>query len=351
MSIANSLVENAWYAAGLSGDFAPGKVHGRVIASKPMVLWRNQDDRISVFDDRCIHKRMPLSAGRIMDDGCLECVYHGLRYDADGICVAIPSQPDGPIPARARLRPYPLCEQQGLVWVWPGDEGRIGNCRPPATPEIDDADWDTCPSDRLPVSANYRLLIENLLDITHFYPLHDGNIGDLSNSRIPVEFIEEVIDGNHSIKSIRHVENYTQPSMLVDWLGYKVVDRDHTHNMMNPGLTRVEMRVAPPGKLGTDEDRGYVLYHTHTPIDRSNLEWRWIFNTRAKHRRADDPSKPVAEGIAQSFPKVAEEDRWALEKQQQMFAYADDGYQEVPLKTDRAVLSIRKLFIALEGAH
>ena len=124
MSIANSLVENAWYAAGLSGDFAPGKVHGRVIASKPMVLWRNQDDRISVFDDRCIHKRMPLSAGRIMDDGCLECVYHGLRYDADGICVAIPSQPDGPIPARARLRPYPLCEQQGLVWVWPGDEGR-----------------------------------------------------------------------------------------------------------------------------------------------------------------------------------------------------------------------------------
>ena len=351
MSIANSLVENAWYAAGLSGDFAPGKVHGRVIASKPMVLWRNQDDRISVFDDRCIHKRMPLSAGRIMDDGCLECVYHGLRYDADGICVAIPSQPDGPIPARARLRPYPLCEQQGLVWVWPGDEGRIGNCRPPATPEIDDADWDTCPSDRLPVSANYRLLIENLLDITHFYPLHDGNIGDLSNSRIPAEFIEEVIDGNHSIKSIRHVENYTQPSMLVDWLGYKVVDRDHTHNMMNPGLTRGEMRVAPPGKLGTDEDRGYVLYHTHTPIDRSNLEWRWIFNTRAKHRWADDPSKSVAEGIAQSFPKVAEEDRWALEKQQQMFAYADDGYQEVPLKTDRAVLSIRKLFIALEAAH
>ncbi len=165
-----------------------------------------------------------------------------------------------------------------------------------------------------------------------------------------MEFVEEVVDGNHSIKSIRHVENYTQPPMLVDWLGYQVVDRDHTHNMMNPGLTRVEMRVAPPGALGTDADRGYVLYHTHSPVDRGNLEWRWILNTRAKNRWPDDPSKSVAEGIAQSFPKVVEEDRWALEKQQQRFAYADDGYQEVPLKTDRAVLSIRKLFDALEGA-
>ena len=44
--------------------------------------------------------------------------------------------------------------------------------------------------------ANYLLLIENLLDITHFYPLHDGNIGDLANSKIPIEFIEQEVDGN-----------------------------------------------------------------------------------------------------------------------------------------------------------
>ncbi len=168
MSIANSLVENAWYAVGLSDEFAPDQVLGRVIASKPLVLWRNRDGQVSVFDDRCVHKRMPLSAGRIMDDGCLECVYHGLRYDAGGVCVAIPSQPDSPIPTRARLRPYPLHEQQGVVWVWPGDDGRIGDSRPPATPEIDAADWDTVSSGCLSVAANYRLLIENLLDITHF---------------------------------------------------------------------------------------------------------------------------------------------------------------------------------------
>ena len=46
------------------------------------------------------------------------------------------------------------------------------------------------------VPANYLLLIENLLDITHFYPLHDGNIGDIANSRIPVELEEGETDGN-----------------------------------------------------------------------------------------------------------------------------------------------------------
>ena len=347
--IANSLVQNAWYVAGLSTEFESGDLQGHVIAGKPIVCWRSTEGKVVAFDDRCVHKRMPLSAGKLLEDGHLECAYHGLCYDADGNCVRIPSLPDGPIPARAKLRPYPLVEQNGLVWIWPGNPGKIGNCRPPRTPEISSDEWDTVSSDQLRVPANYRLLIENLLDITHFYPLHDGNVGDVANSEIPVKFVEEVIDGNHSIKSVRRVEGYKQPPMLVNWLGYEVVDRDHTHHMMNPGVTRVEMRAAPPGELGTDKDRGYVLYHTHTPVDRTNLHWRWILNTPSKHCWTGDPSKSVAEGIAESFPAVVEQDLWVLEKQQAMFAYADDGYSEVPLKADKAVISIRKLFDTLEA--
>ena len=137
--------------------------------------------------------------------------------------------------------------------------------------------------------------------------------------------------------------------MMVDWFGHEIVDRNHTHHMMNPGLTRVEIRVAPPGKLGAGEDRGYVLYHTHLPIDRENVEWHWIVNTPAHYKHAGNPSKSVAERFSETFPSVVEEDRWALEKQQKMFEYDDDGYSEVPLKTDKAVLSIRKLFTALEA--
>jgi phenylpropionate dioxygenase-like ring-hydroxylating dioxygenase large terminal subunit len=48
------------------------------------------------------------------------------------------------------------------------------------------------------VRANYRFLIENILDITHLYLLHDGNIGNLSNSFIPAEGMEREHEGNHS---------------------------------------------------------------------------------------------------------------------------------------------------------
>jgi hypothetical protein len=182
-----------------------------------------------------------------MPDGTLECAYHGLRYDMTGKCVMIPSHPTGPISPQAVVRPFPVIEQDGIVWVWPGDPARSETRRPPRLPEIGDEDLETVVVGPMEVPANYLLLIENLLDITHFYPLHDGNIGDVANSRIPVELEEGEVDGNRYAMTIRRTSNYTQPPYLVDWFHYDVVDRHHTHCMMSPAITRVVMRNAPPG--------------------------------------------------------------------------------------------------------
>ena len=62
---------------------------------------------------------------------------------------------------------------------------------PPRTPEFVSDEWDNHMCRPMQVPANYLLLIENLLDITHFYPLHDGNIGDIASSKIPIELVEE----------------------------------------------------------------------------------------------------------------------------------------------------------------
>jgi vanillate O-demethylase monooxygenase subunit len=66
-----------------------------------MVIWRTKDGEVVAYDDRCSHKRFPLSKGRLMPDGTLECAYHGLRYDTSGKCVMIPSHPTGPISPQA----------------------------------------------------------------------------------------------------------------------------------------------------------------------------------------------------------------------------------------------------------
>jgi vanillate O-demethylase monooxygenase subunit len=292
---------------------------------------------------------MPLSQGRLVASDVLECAYHGLCYDAAGRCVRVPSHPDGRIPPQARLRPFPVIEQDGLVWIWTGDPAKAEAVRRPALPEIADPAWETADTGPMPVPANSLLLIENLLDITHFYPLHDGNIGDIENSRIPVRLDEGMRDGNPYVGTIREARGYRQPPFLEDYLGYDFVDRDHTHYMLSPAITRVEMRVWPAGGHGDKSvERGYLIVHTHTPVDRRNHVWRLIICMPAGQRCKSDPTKSAVERFMETFPAVIAEDRWALEKQQQMFDYPDDGYREVFLRPDRALRRAREILMRLE---
>tara|TARA_R110002072_G_scaffold1162_2_gene9621 strand:- start:1306 stop:2400 length:1095 start_codon:yes stop_codon:yes gene_type:complete len=340
-------VRNCWYVAGLSKEFEKGKLTGQKIAGRRMVIWRDMGGEMTALDDRCAHKRFPLSHGRLMPDGSLECAYHGICYNTAGKCTKIPAQEDRDIPPQARVHQFPVIEQDGLVWVWPGDADRCDDRKPPRAPEIVDDEWETIDSGAMVVPANSLLLIENLLDITHFYPLHDGNIGDYENSRLPVELEEGEIDGNMYIKNTRKAKNYKQPPYLVDWFEHEIVDRLHTHCLIGPAFTRVEMHNAPPGQLGTDAERGYVLMHTHTPIDEHSHVWYWIVNCKADHMSKGDPTMSTCKRVASMFPDVVAEDRWALEKQQEMFELPDEGYSELFLRTDKALRRARHIFVTM----
>lgn len=343
-----SAPRNCWYVVGASTDFEKMQLQGRVVCKRPIVIWRTEDHEIIAFDDRCAHKRYPLSKGRLMEDGTLECGYHGIRYDVSGHAVIIPSHPSGPISPNAKLRPFPVIEQDGLVWLWPGDPTKADTRTPPRTPEIDSDEWETIIGEPMDTAANYMLLIENLLDITHFYPLHDGNIGDVENSKIPVKLEEGVEGGNQFVRTVRAVKKYQQPPYLRDWFHYDIVDRYHTHCMMSPGLTRVVMRNAPPGKLGDglggdSVERGYVLIHSHTPVDDRNHIWRWYMSTPKGHMSKDDPNVTAVARAATMFPDVIEQDHFALAQQQKMMEYPDDGYQELFLKPDVALRRARQI--------
>src|SRR5204862_7853542 len=189
------------------------------------------------------------SQGSVLEADRLQPAQHGRGYQPGGRGARVPSHPAGRIPPQARLRPFPVIEQDGLVWVWTGDPARAAAVRPPRLPEIAGPAWETADTGPMAVPANTLLLIENLLDISHFYPLHDGNIGDVENSRIPVELEEGEVDGNRYVMTVRKTANYVQPPYLVDWFTYETVDRHHTHCMMSPAVTRVVMRVPHPGEL------------------------------------------------------------------------------------------------------
>ncbi len=347
------MIRNCWYAAGFSSEFPVGEPSGHTIAERPMVIWRGQDGEVGAFDARCAHKRFPLWDGKILEGDILQCPYHGFAYDMTGRCVDIPALRDRSdrLPERARIYKYPSIEQDGLVWVWPGDPAISDTVSPPRTPEISSSDWETGNTEPMHVAASVRLLIENLLDLTHFYPLHSGNIGSRADAEVSVEIERSVENGIPTITTYRPRSDFSFPPMTRDRFGVEVGDQLQTHRMVGPAMFHVIIAVAPPGMLGTDEERSFVLYQTITPVDEENLVWRRSINTAAGSRWAKDVSRSLLDVLMETAPTVVDEDTWALVEQQKMFAYADGDFQEVHIRTDGPMMMGRRLLDELEAAE
>lgn len=347
------MIRNNWYAAGFSSEFETGEPTGQVIADRPIVAWRDERGEVGVFDARCAHKRFPLWDGKILDGDILQCPYHGFAYDITGQCVDIPAlrdRSDRP-PSRARIYKYPAIEQDGIVWMWPGEPSEADASSPPRTPEIASDEWETGNTGAMEVHAAARLLIENLLDLTHFYPLHSGNIGSRADAEVPVEVERSVLGGVPVIATYRPRSNFSFPPMTRDRFGVDVGDQLQTHRMVGPGLFHVIIAVAPPGKLGTSEERSFVLYQTITPINDENVVWRRSINTPMGSRWAKDPSRSLLDVLVETAPTVVEEDRWALEEQQKMVRYPDGQFVEVHIKSDGPMMMGRRLLDDLEAAE
>lgn len=157
---------SCWYVAAISDEVGRSPL-GRRLLDRDVVLYRTESGEVVALEDRCAHRAMPLSAGRL-DGDRLVCGYHGFTYDATGACVRIPSQPN--VPAGTCVRSYPIREQPPFVWIWLGQPGGASMARPPRTPWLGTG-WGEFGS-TMHVRANYMLLHEHYLDFTHIFEMH-----------------------------------------------------------------------------------------------------------------------------------------------------------------------------------
>lgn len=344
------MIRNCWYVLGYSQDFEPGTLYGHIIMGRPIVAWRTRLEKVTALDDRCAHKRYPLSKGKLLPDDILECGYHGFSYNADGRCVGIPALHDRTenIPRTAAQKKYPVVERDGYVWIWLGEEELASSTPPPMTPELGSTDWETRNSPPVEVAANYRLLLENLFDLTHFYPLHAETIGTRADANIPVEITRDVTPSGPTLKTARRRHNFRFGPMRRDRFGLEYGDQIQEHEMMSPGLVRVRIRIAPPGRLSTSDEQNYVLYQTITPIDEGRHVWRRSTACPAGSRWAGRPEVALVDAITAGAPKVVEEDRQAVEEQWKMYRHPDEGYREVHVKTDGPVIILRRMLDEME---
>jgi vanillate O-demethylase monooxygenase subunit len=163
---------NHWYIAAESGEVGRSPL-GRVLLNEPVVLYRRENGAAVALEDRCCHRRAPLHKGRIEGDA-IRCGYHGFLYDSGGACIQIPGLSQ--MPPGAKVRSYPVVERNRWVWIWPGDPALADPARIPGLPERDNPAWVTT-SAYLPVKADYLLLVDNLLDLSHLAFIHASSIG------------------------------------------------------------------------------------------------------------------------------------------------------------------------------
>ncbi len=128
------------------------------------------------MEDRCPHRQLPLSMGKLVGDA-LQCHYHGLRFDRAGKCVRVPGQ--DLIPQSARVRTYPVVERYHWVWIWMGDPALADPAKITDFHWLDDPNWGAKAS-YLHVEANWQLVVDNLLDLTHLAFVHETTIGNMA---------------------------------------------------------------------------------------------------------------------------------------------------------------------------
>jgi phenylpropionate dioxygenase-like ring-hydroxylating dioxygenase large terminal subunit len=239
---------DAWYAAALSSELDAKAPLGRVILEYPIVLWRTTDGRAVAMEDRCAHRNAALSRGQVFD-GRLGCPYHGWTYDGAGECVAVPSE--GPSAPRlgCRVPSRPVCEREGLVWIWMG-QGRP-DVEPFPMPYWKAPGWGAYYMVTEFPNAVTRL-VENFMDVPHTTFVHAGWFRRPAHQRVRVTV-------ERTASSV--LVDYELPDDRIGFTGRILnpggAPTTHTDKFYMPNTTRVDYRFGA--------DRGFTITSTCTP--------------------------------------------------------------------------------------
>lgn len=117
---------------------------------------------------------LPLSMGQVIDN-LIHYGYHGLVYDCSDKCIHVPGHTR--VPRGARKRAYLMVERDQFIPVCMGDLERADTSKIVSFPRLSDPTWGFSKV-LLRVKANYMLIFDNLLDLSHVVYVHSTTIGN-----------------------------------------------------------------------------------------------------------------------------------------------------------------------------
>ncbi len=300
--------KNAWYVACMA-DEIDAKPLGRKICNESVALYRNAANQPVALEDFCPHRGAPLSLGKVVD-GNLVCGYHGLEMGCDGKTVAMPGQRVRGFPP---IKTFPVIERYGFVWIWPGS----GTPTP-----LQHLEWAESPDwayggGLYHIACDYRLMVDNLMDLTHETYVHASSIGQKEIDEAPVN---TKVEGDEVITS-RFMDNIQAPPfwrMALRGNGLpddQPVDRWQICRFSPPSHVLIEVGVALAGKGGYDaapeHKASSIVVDFITPETDTSIHYFWGM---ARNFKAQD--KALTATIREGQGKIFAEDMEMLELQQ-----------------------------------
>ena len=329
----DTFLRNQWYAAAYSGEVRDQPL-GRKICNEDVVLFRDETGAVRILADRCPHRLAPLSRGKMIA-GDIECPYHGLRFNGSGTCTLIPSQRN--IPRGLNAQAYPVVEKFNLIFIWIGDAAKADPSLLPDWSPHSSPEWTTVYGYHH-VKANYLLLIDNLLDLTHLAFVHATTLGASG----PSDWLEqqEVWTEGEIVRTQRIMRGVA-PSGLVKATKRFVdgrIDRFQTSAFWLPSYVLVSLGAEVAGTRDEMEFPHHIVPNSITPETETTTHYFW--STARRYALGDaDISKLFYDVTKNAF----DEDEAMIEAQQRMISSDPRNTPLANLDGDAASVAARRL--------
>lgn len=335
---------NAWYAAAWDYELAHALLP-RTICNQKLVLYRTEAGDPVALEDACWHRLVPLSLGKLVGDQ-VQCGYHGLRYNQAGRCTHMPSQQT--INPSACVRSFPVVQRHRFLWVWPGDPTL-------ANPDlIPDLHWTNSPGwagdgKLIQPACDYRLVVDNLMDLTHETYTHSTSIGNdaVAESPFTVTHTDTTATVTRWMIDIEPppfwAANYGKPGR---------VDRWQIIHFTAPGTVAIDVGVAATGTGAPQGDRsqGISMWVVNTMTPQTDTSCHYFWGNMRDWALHD---QGTTTRIREAIDNVFHEDHVMLEAQQRaILDHPDHAFYN--LNIDGGAMWARRLIdkqIAAETAY
>ncbi|MGE4240605.1 Rieske 2Fe-2S domain-containing protein [Ramlibacter sp.] len=303
--------KNAWYVAA-TPDEIDEKPLARTICNEKIVFYRPAPGQVAALEDFCPHRGAALSLGTVVE-GQLVCGYHGLAMGCDGKTVSMPGQRVAGFP---KIRSFPVVEKYGFIWVWTGDASRADPANIHVLEWADNPKW-AYGGGLYHIQCDYRLMVDNLMDLTHETYVHTTSIGQKEIDETPVT---TKVDGDHVVTSRFMDQVMAPPFWRANLRGAGLpddqpVDRWQVCHFHPPSHVLIEVGVALAGRGGYHADPKDKVYSVVTDFLTPETETSmWYFWGMARNFMPGD--KSLTAQIRDGQAKVFAEDTAVLEAQQ-----------------------------------